>query len=255
MACTTMLTVLCLPLAYPNWTTASFFSSSMIKEGPSVDFLTLYLPSNPFFSLANTIVPAVVVFSILFGTALITLPNKENVIDILHTLSEALMKIASFVAKLAPFGIFAIAASAAGTLYPGELEKLQIHLWVYLVAWSILAFLTLPLLVSLATPFSYRDVLRGARVAMVTAFAVGTVLVVLPMIAERCKALLAERKMESDEGEVSGGRARAHSLQFSQRRNFAGIGIHFICGMVCGHTAGFFPVSRFHRDGCDDCLW
>jgi Na+/H+-dicarboxylate symporter/ABC-type amino acid transport substrate-binding protein len=199
----TMLTVLCLPLAYPNWTTASFFSSSMIKEGPSVDFLTLYLPSNPFFSLANTVVPAVVVFSILFGTALITLPNKENVIDILHTLSDALMKIASFVAKLAPFGIFAIAASAAGTLYPGELERLQIHLWVYLVAWSILAFLTLPLLVSLATPFSYRDVLRGARVAMVTAFAVGTVLVVLPMIAERCKALLAERKMESDESEVT----------------------------------------------------
>ena len=199
----TMLTVLCLPLAYPDWTTASFFSSSLIHEGPSLDFLTLYLPSNPFFSLANTIVPAVVVFSILLGAALITLPNKENVIDVLHTLSGALMKIASFVAKLAPIGIFAIAASAAGTLYPGELEKLQIHLWVYLVAWSILVFLTLPLVVSLATPFSYRDVFRGAKTAMITAFALGTVLVVLPMIAERCKALLVERKMESDESAVT----------------------------------------------------
>jgi Na+/H+-dicarboxylate symporter/ABC-type amino acid transport substrate-binding protein len=199
----TMLTVLCLPLAYPNWTSASFFSTSLIEKGPTLDFLTLYLPSNPFYSLANTIVPAVVIFSILLGTALITLPNKDKVTDVLDTFSDALMKIASFVAKLAPIGIFAIAASAAGTLYAGDLERLQIHLWVYLVAWSILAFLTLPLLVALATPFSYRDVWRGARVAMVTAFALGTVLVVLPMIAERCKALLAERKMESDKGEVT----------------------------------------------------
>ena len=199
----TMLTVLCLPFAYPDWTTAAFFSSSLINEGSSIDFLKLYIPSNPFDSLASTVVPAVVVFSILLGSALITLPNKKNVIDIMQTLGEALMKIASFVAKLAPIGIFAISASAAGTLYPGELEKLQIHLWIYLAGWSILVFLTLPLVVSLATPFTYRDVFRGAKTAMVTAFALGTVLVVLPMIAERCKALLAEREMESDEGEVT----------------------------------------------------
>jgi Na+/H+-dicarboxylate symporter len=199
----TLLTVLCLPLAYPNWTAAAFFSSSLISEDPSLDLLTLFVPSNPFSALANMVVPAVVLFSILLGAALIPLPNKKPVIEILQTLSDALMKIASLVAKLAPIGIFAISASAAGTLYLGELEKLQIHLWVDLIACFILTFLTLPLLVALATPFSYKDVLRGARTPMVTAFALGTLLVVLPAIAERCKALLAERKMESDESEVT----------------------------------------------------
>jgi len=75
-----MLTVLCLPLAYPDWTTAAFFSSSLISEGAPIDFLKPYVPSNPFYSLANTVVPAVVVFSIFLGSALITLANKKSVI-------------------------------------------------------------------------------------------------------------------------------------------------------------------------------
>ena len=60
----------------------------------------------------------------------------------------------------------------------------------FATAWFVLTFFTLPMFVAWATPFSYREVMRDARTAMVTAFALGTVLVVLPMIAERCKALL-----------------------------------------------------------------
>ncbi len=53
------------PLAFPDWPSASFFSTSQIQDQPPVDFLRLYIPSNVFYSLSNAIVPAVVVFSIL----------------------------------------------------------------------------------------------------------------------------------------------------------------------------------------------
>jgi Na+/H+-dicarboxylate symporter len=53
-----------LMLTYPDWTTASLFRP--------FDPLTLYVPSNPFYSMANAVVPAVVVFSILLGLALIS---------------------------------------------------------------------------------------------------------------------------------------------------------------------------------------
>ena len=65
--------VLLLPLSFPHWESAAFFSSSIVEIPQKVDFLSLYIPSNPFYSLANNVVPAVVLFSILFGIALMGL--------------------------------------------------------------------------------------------------------------------------------------------------------------------------------------
>ncbi len=195
--------LVCLPLAYPHWTSAAFFSTSLIEEPTQFDPLTLYIPANPFYSLGHTIVPAVVAFAIMLGLALISVDDKRGLLKGLGNISDALMKIASFVGKLAPIGIFAIAASAAGTLRVEELSRLQVFLWVYLAAWCMLAFWVLPALVAWATPFSFREVLRESQVAMVTAFATGTVLVVLPMIAESCKKLLEEHEFDSVEGRTT----------------------------------------------------
>jgi Na+/H+-dicarboxylate symporter len=66
-----LMTVLVIPLAFPNWQSASFFSHSLTQQAPAFNVLALYIPSNPFYSLANNIVPAVVVFSVAVGVALI----------------------------------------------------------------------------------------------------------------------------------------------------------------------------------------
>jgi Na+/H+-dicarboxylate symporter len=68
--------VLLLPLSFPEWESAAFFSTSIIEEPKKVDFLNLYIPSNPFYSLANNIVPAVVLFSILAGIALMGMQSR-----------------------------------------------------------------------------------------------------------------------------------------------------------------------------------
>jgi Na+/H+-dicarboxylate symporter len=194
-----MIGLLALPLAYPDWEAASFFSTTTQSARIEFDPLLLYLPANPFFSLANTILPAVVVFSILMGAALISVPDKSGLLRGLDTLTATLMKITSWVARLAPLGIFAIAANAAGTVQTDALEKLQVYLWAYVGGWLILTFVILPLLVAWATPFSARDVMRTVRTPFITAIATGTVLIVLPMMAERCKALLDEHRLTSDD--------------------------------------------------------
>jgi hypothetical protein len=38
------------PLAFPDWPSASFFSTSQIEDQPPVDFLRLYIPSNVFYA-------------------------------------------------------------------------------------------------------------------------------------------------------------------------------------------------------------
>jgi len=233
---TTMIALLMVPFAYPDWTSASFFSSSLITKPASFDPLTLYIPANPFKSLANTVVPAVVVFSIAMGIALIPVQNKDGLILVLQNVSDALMKMASFVAKLAPIGIFALSAAAAGTLDLEALTRLQVYLWVYAGAWLVLTFFTLPMFVAWATPFSYRDVIREARTPMVTAFAAGTVLVVLPLIAERAKQLIGERSHlgKSDEARTAIDVLVPTAYSFPSVGTLLGIGFILFSGWYVG---------------------
>jgi Na+/H+-dicarboxylate symporter len=58
--------------------TASFFSTSLVEPRKEVDFLELFIPANPFKSLANTVIPASVLFSVAVGVGLIGIREKRR---------------------------------------------------------------------------------------------------------------------------------------------------------------------------------
>ena len=60
-----------IPLAFPADETARSSARRWSSSRQPFDFVDLYIPSNPFHSLANNIVPAVVLFSVMLGVALI----------------------------------------------------------------------------------------------------------------------------------------------------------------------------------------
>ena len=105
-----------------------FFSTSLVEQRPPFNFLDLYIPSNPFYSLANNIVPAVVLFSVVVGVALIGVERKEPLMDVLRIATQAVSRATRFILRLTPFGLFAIAASATGTLSLEQLGRLQVYL-------------------------------------------------------------------------------------------------------------------------------
>jgi len=107
---------------------ASFFSTSLIEQRAAFNFLGLYIPSNLFYSLSNNVVPAVVVFSFALGAALIGLKDKEVLLKSLATLAGGLGQITSFLIRFAPFSVFAIIASATGTMSFSELQRLQVYI-------------------------------------------------------------------------------------------------------------------------------
>ena len=84
--------VFLMPLVFPSLESASFFSTTLVETPPPVDFVALYIPSNPFHSLANSIVPAVVLFSGLLGIALMGVPGKQGLIGPLRTVESALAR-------------------------------------------------------------------------------------------------------------------------------------------------------------------
>lgn len=200
--------VLLTPLALPEWPSASFFSTSQVEEAEPVNFLQLYIPANPFFSLANAIVPAIVVFSVLIGLALTSVNNKEALLAPLSAVADALMGAAGFVARLAPYGIFALTASAAGTIDIEELSRLQVYVVIYIAMALILSFWVLPGLVATVTPLRHGNIIRTFRGPLIAAFATGNVLILLPILAADSKKLLEEYaqhqgKREETEGESS----------------------------------------------------
>lgn len=192
-----ILLVAILPLTFPSLESASFFSTSMVESPQSVNFVELYIPANPFSSLSQAIIPGVVVFGIAVGIALIGVPKKQDLLSVLGSLADALGRITGFVVKLTPLGVFALAASAAGTMTLEDLSRLQVYFVTYTAGALLLTFWLVPTLVSTLTPFSYSDVLRTTRDPLVTGFTTGNLLVVLAMLADNCKLLFQERDGES----------------------------------------------------------
>ena len=156
-------------------------------------------PQNPFNSLATGTVPAVVVFALAVGAALIGIENKQPIIDALDTISTSLSRVGKFIARLAPIGVFAITARAAGTFDVAQLQSLEIYLATYLVFWFALAIWFLPMFATAMLPLKYRDVMGPARDALITAFATGSVFVVLPLLADHAKVLVRKCAPESED--------------------------------------------------------
>src|SRR5512145_3068927 len=92
--------VMLMPLAFPEVKSASFFSTTLVENRPPLDFVALYIPSNPFHSLANNIVPAVVLFSIFLGVALIGIERKQGLLEVLALLERALKRANQFAVSL-----------------------------------------------------------------------------------------------------------------------------------------------------------
>jgi Na+/H+-dicarboxylate symporter len=169
---------------------AGFYSTSAVAMPQSFDLLDLYIPANPFRSLSDNVVPAVVLFCIAVGVALMGVPGRETLIANLDVLTKAFARVNDFVVRLMPYGVFAIAASAAGTLGLEDLGRVQ----VYLVSFTALAcfatFWLLPATVAAFTPVRHGAMLRASRDTLATAFSTGSLLVVLPSLARAGRALV-----------------------------------------------------------------
>ena len=178
-------------LALPSITGASFFSPDhdtlLVQQQ---DFVTTFIPTNVFRALTNEYVPAVVVFCLFFGAALMMTPKKEPVLDFLDLCASGISRVNLFLIRIAPLGLFALTAAAAGTMRVEELSRLQAYLLIFVAASMVATFGALPVFVTSLTHIRYRDLLRAAHEPMLTAIATGKLFVVLPQISERAELLL-----------------------------------------------------------------
>lgn len=180
------------PLALPADKGGGFFSAAPQEAERPIDWVGLYIPSNPFYALANNLVPAVVVFAILAGIALMGMKDKDALLRPVAVFNQAMGRVGALVAKATPFGIFAIAAQTAATMRLDEFERLQGFLLIYGGFACLLTFWLLPALVAATTPIPHGRLLAAAQDALATAFVTSNLFIVLPLLVERSRELLAE---------------------------------------------------------------
>jgi Na+/H+-dicarboxylate symporter/ABC-type amino acid transport substrate-binding protein len=199
----TLALVFLMPLALPESKGGAFFSAAPQEAEHPIDWVGLYIPANPFNALANNVVPAVVVFAVLAGIALMGMPDKQALLRPLAVFNEAMGRVGSMVTRTTPYGIFAIAAHTAGTMRLDEFERLQGFLLLYQGFACFLTFWLLPGLVAATTRVGHRRLVAAAQESLVTAFVTSNLFVVLPQLIETSKELLAAGgTREATDGEL-----------------------------------------------------
>ncbi len=185
-------TVWAMSLALPKLNHGSYFSSLMVEQAAPFDFLKLFIPANPFLALSENAIPAIVLFSMMFGAACIGFKEHHSLLKNFEQAAKILLRVNSFVVMLTPIGVFGIAASAAGTLTLEQFGKVQAYVFMLVGAVLVVTLVILPLLIVSCTPFSYRQILRESRNALLTVFVVGSVFVVIPLLIKGVSRLYHE---------------------------------------------------------------
>lgn len=159
------------------------------KQMPLPQFFAHFLHGlfvNPFKALAEANVLAVVIFALMLGIALVMGGERyQNILNLLEEALEIVMRIVGWIMRLAPFGIAALLIKLVSTQDVGMLTSLGKFVMVVVGTTLTHGLIVLPLLMVMITGKSPIWFWRGAREALITAFATSSSSATLP-ITMRC---------------------------------------------------------------------
>ncbi len=149
------------------------------------EFVAKFLHSlfvNPFAALAQGNVMAIVVFSLFMGVALVLGGDRyRNILALLQELFELSLRIVGWIMVIAPLGIMALLAKLIATQDTALLTTLLKFILVIFGTTLFHGLLVLPLLLYAVTGMSPLRFFRGAREALVTAFATSSSSATMPL--------------------------------------------------------------------------
>lgn len=157
------------------------------REVPSLDFAQILIPHNIFYALANNIIPAIVVFSLLLGIAMMHIGDKQVIMSGLQTLLEALTKVTSWIARITPIGTFIIMANKVGTVHFSILKQMSTYFIVFVIGTSLITFWIVPKIASMLTPIKTYTWLKNLVPVLILAYTTSLVLVCIPYIIDIVK--------------------------------------------------------------------
>lgn len=163
----------------------SYDTKSMTWQVFFAQFLhSLFL--NPFSAMAQGQILTVVVFALIFGIALVVGGNRySNILTLMKEFLELLLMLVNWIMRLAPFGIMALLIQLIASQNMELLMTLIQFVYVVIGTTLFHGLVVLPLILFLTTGTTPIKLWKGAREALITAFATSSSAATLP-ITLRC---------------------------------------------------------------------
>ncbi len=150
-----------------------------------IDFLFAIVPSNPFAAFAEGNILQIIVFAILFALAISLAGEKAKpVLGFIESLSEVMAKLTHVVMKLAPYGVFALMATAVGALGSKIILPLFWAVGCIFVACLIQVSIIFTLSLKYLAKLEIAPFFKGMKDAIIVAFTTSSNSATLPVNLE-----------------------------------------------------------------------
>ena len=163
-----------------------------VKDGGPLQFLVDIVPTNIFDAASNNRnMLQVIFFAILFGIALVMIPNEKTtyVKGFFDGINDIILQIVDIIMMAAPYGVFALLGGLVVDF--GASAELFISLAKYsvtvIVGLLLMILVVYPLIFRIFTKMKYKDFFKGIMPAQMLAFSTSSSAATLPVTMERCE--------------------------------------------------------------------
>jgi proton glutamate symport protein len=157
-----------------------------VKPFSLSEMLLSFIPGNIFAALSAGAMMPIILFAILFSTASLALPTREQVLlfDFFTAVNSAMMVMAEWVIKLTPIGVFSLIAAVIAE----QGIDIIIGLWKYMATVIVVivlhGLLTLPSLAAILARINPYRYLNRVKEAIILAFSTASSAATLPVSLE-----------------------------------------------------------------------
>ncbi|MCH9621973.1 MAG: Proton/glutamate-aspartate symporter [Chlamydiia bacterium] len=153
-----------------------------------LDFVSSIIPANPFAALVEGNIMQVIVFAILFALAVTLCGEKgKPIVEFFESLAAVLNTLTHIIMKLAPYGVFALIASAVGSMGAKVIWPLIQFLLCLYLACSIQLFGVFTFILKFIIKTPVMPFFKGMKDAIVLAFTTSSSAATLPVTMECAK--------------------------------------------------------------------
>jgi len=186
-----------LQAAYQEEVTATSDKVATVKERGPLQIFVDMVPSNIFSASGNNRnMLQIVFFSILFGIALIMIPEEKSrpLISFFDSATFAIIKVVDIIMLLAPFGVFGLIAKTINVVAKDNLSAvvellsaLGFYAFVVVLGLFLHASITYLGLLKFFTKLSLKTFFKGMAPVQLLAFSTSSSGATLPITMERCE--------------------------------------------------------------------
>ncbi len=173
------------------------------EEGP-LQFVIDVVPDNVFRAMTeNTAMLQVIFFSVLFGIAMILIPQEKTrpVKLFIESLNEIVLQMIHLIMKIAPYGVFALIAAITVEVAGDQIAdtaalfgSLGLYALTVIIGLLLMVFVIYPLIISSLTIIGFKQFIKGLAPAQLLAFSTSSSAATLPVTMECCEENLGVKK-------------------------------------------------------------